>query len=320
MADQEFARRIRERYPEGLTGIFCIGATRRTYILEQNRSAANPGKIANFAAQGKYIMGRYFAFIEQFFGLGGQNVIIAALSFRSFFERGADYASAVVPEVLRLIGEEACDHYHRLNVDPYFIGLESLTILPPDSPTYAMTQQFRTFQTSWSYAEGRHKVVWEIATIPSLTFWHIFEHMSEMERAALNEEIASSGGLDDLYRRLYARFARAAYGTDIPIPHLYVGTNMSGDLKTRSPMPLALTGGDYVRMFYTPYPTLFMTETAMKAMLEDLAFGDRFHSLKKDYDGRYTPELAESEYKRILALAADPEATLGLSRRIAMKE
>jgi hypothetical protein len=58
----------------------------------------------------------------------------------------------------------------------------------------------------------------------------------------------------------------------------------------------------------------------MKAMLEDLAFGDRFHSLKKDYDGRYTPELAEAEYQRICALAADPEATLGLSRKVALEE
>ena len=42
MADAEFAQRIRERYPEGLTGLFAIGATRRTYILDRNRHRKIP--------------------------------------------------------------------------------------------------------------------------------------------------------------------------------------------------------------------------------------------------------------------------------------
>lgn len=320
MVDLEFARRMQERYPEGLTGVCAIGATRRTFILDQNRAAANPGQIEDFAAQGEYLLGRYFAFIEQFFGLGGQNIIITALSFRSFFERGDEYARVVVPEALRLIGDAACEQYQHLNADPYFIGLESLTILPPESPVYQMAQQFQMFQKRWVYGENRRKIVWEIATIPPLTFWRVIERMSEDERAAFNAEIAVAGGVDDLYHTLYTRFARAAYGTDIPVPQFYLGTNMSGDLKPRAPLPLALTGGDYLRMFYTPYPTLFMTETAMKVMLEDLAFGKRFHSMGTDYDGRYTPELAEAEYQRIMALSADPESTLGLSRRVAVEE
>ena len=48
MADAEFAQRIRERYPEGLTGLFAIGATRRTFILDRNRHRENPGHIADF--------------------------------------------------------------------------------------------------------------------------------------------------------------------------------------------------------------------------------------------------------------------------------
>ncbi len=32
-----FADRIRERFPEGLTGIFAIGGTRTTFILEHNQ-------------------------------------------------------------------------------------------------------------------------------------------------------------------------------------------------------------------------------------------------------------------------------------------
>ena len=37
-----FAAQIHARYPEGLTGLFAIGATRRTYILERQRDQARP--------------------------------------------------------------------------------------------------------------------------------------------------------------------------------------------------------------------------------------------------------------------------------------
>ena len=48
VVDKEFSERIRERYPEGLTAILAIGATRTTYILEHNRESETPGKITDF--------------------------------------------------------------------------------------------------------------------------------------------------------------------------------------------------------------------------------------------------------------------------------
>jgi hypothetical protein len=318
MADAEFARRIRERYPEGLTGLFAIGATRRTFILDRNRHNENPGHIADFSEQGAYLQQQYFRFISTFFDLGGQNMLIAALSFRSFFERGGEYAELVSQEVLRLLNDDACEYYKRAGIDPYFVGIDTLTLLPPESPAHATALRMIEFQKKWSYAEGRRKLIWEIASIPLYTFWQAYEGLSAEERQALEGEVESAVGLNEIYNRLYGRFSQMAYGTQIPIPHLYLGTNMSGDLKFRTPMPLALTGGDYLRMFYVPYPPLFMSEDAMKTMLNDLAFGDRFHSLKTDYNGRYTPELAEAEYQRIQQLSADPGAILGLSRRVRM--
>ena len=172
------------------------------------------------------------------------------------------------------------------------------------------------FHQRWHYVEGRRKLLWEIASIPLYSFWQTCATLSETERQAVEGEIASAGGLNDVFYGMYQRFSRSAYGTDFPVPHFYLGTNMSGDLKFRTPMALALTGGDYLRMFYVPYPPLFMTEAAMKTMLDDLAFGKRFHSLKTDYAGRYTPELAEAEYQRIMELSADPSNILGLSRRV----
>jgi hypothetical protein len=53
MTDPSFADRIRVRYPEGLTGVFAIGGTRTTYVLEQNRQTSDPGRIDNFATQGE---------------------------------------------------------------------------------------------------------------------------------------------------------------------------------------------------------------------------------------------------------------------------
>lgn len=320
MADIKFARRIRERYPEGLTGLFAIGATRRTYILERNRHSENPGHIVDFSEQAAYLQTKYFDFIRQFFDLGGQNMLIAALSFRSFFERGGEYAELVSQEVLRLADETAASFYKSQQIDPYFVGLDTLRTLPADSPAHQTALQLDEFQRGWSYAEGRRKLLWEIASIPLYTFWQAYSTLTPEEQMALESEVDTAPGLNDVFHRLYQRFGKLAYGTEIPVPHFYLGTNMSGDLKFRTPMSLALTGGDYLRMFYVPYPTLFMGKAAMRTMLNDLAFGKRFHSLKTDYSGRYTPELAEMEYARIQELAADPTAILGLSRRVAVEK
>jgi hypothetical protein len=188
---------------------------------------------------------------------------------------------------------------------------------PEDSPIYQMGQQLAEFQNRWSYQEGRQKLVWEIASLPLYTFWQAFQDMAPEEHEQINSEIASQENLEDIYRSLYRRFSRAAYGTDIPMPHFYLGTNKSGDLKWRSPMPLALSGGDYLRMFYTPYPSLFIRRETLQAILEDLAFKDRFYSAKTDYSGQYTPELVQAEYERVMELSSRPETTLGLSRKVA---
>ncbi len=316
MSSQSFAERIRARYPEGLTGVFAIGGTRTTYVLEQNRLSADPGRIESFATQGEYIVNRYWDFCRTFYDLGGQNMIITAFSFRGFYNRGAEYAELVTQEMLRLIGDGALDFYRSNEVDPYFVGIDSMLVLPPDNPAHQVAQQFVDFQRQWPYQSGRPKLIWEIASIPLFSFWDTFQRMTDAERQALDAEIRSQTNLEETNRILYRHFSRAAYGTDIPMPHFYLGTNKSGDLKWRSPMPLALSGGDYLRMFYTPYPSLFTTAETMQTILEDLAFKDRFYSPKTDYSGQYTSELVQAEYDRVMDLSADPLTTLGLSRRV----
>ncbi len=321
MAEQSFADRIHERYPEGLTGIFAIGGTRTTYILEQNRDNDDPGHIADFAHHGEYLLQRYFEFAEMFYNLGGQNMIITAFSFRGFYNRGTEYAQFVTQEMLRFTNDFALAEYQRLDVDPYFTGIDTLLLFPEDSPVHQLGQSLLDFQANWSYQSGRRKLIWEIASIPLYTFWQTGQMADESFHQELADFMQDQGDdLEAVYRALYSKFAQAAYGTDVPMPHFYLGTNKSGDLKWRSPLPLALSGGDYLRSFYTPYPTLFITPPVMQAILEDLAFKDRFFSDKTDYKGKFTRELAQAEYDRVMNLREDPNEVVGLSRRVIIEE
>lgn len=316
MPPHEFADRIRQRYPEGLTGVFAVGGTRTTYILEQNRQVEDPGRITDFAAHGEYLLRRYWQLLDNFFDLGGQNAIVTMFSFRGFHNRGSEYASLVNNEMLRLIGDNAQAYYHERDVDPYFAGIEPFKLLPDDYGTRDVAEQFEAFQQAWDYREGRHKLIWEMASIPLFTFWQADLHTSPEVHEQLMAEVEAQTTLEDVYRVLYRHFCRAAYGTDLPMPHFYLGTNKSGDLKWRSPMPLALSGGDYLRMFFTPYPTLFITQESLQALLEDLAFNKRFFSDKTDYSGKYSPELVQAEYDRVMELSSSPEHVLGLARRV----
>jgi hypothetical protein len=100
------------------------------------------------------------------------------------------------------------------------------------------------------------------------------------------------------------------------MPHFYLGSNRNGEMKLHAMLPIALLCGGDFRVFYTPYPTLFMTRETWQVMLEDLAFGKAKRSKKLDYSGQWTPEQAEAEYQRIQALRADPQSTLGLIRPV----
>jgi hypothetical protein len=142
------------------------------------------------------------------------------------------------------------------------------------------------------------------------------QDMTPEEREAMDHQIESLTSMDAIYETMYKFFSRKAYGTEMPYPAFYLGTNKSGDLKWRSPLPIALSGGEYMRMFYTPYPSLFITQGTMRTILDNLAFKERFHSLNTDYKDRYSAELVEAEYQRVMALSSDPSTTLGFSRQV----
>src|SRR5258708_6342407 len=155
----EFAARIRERFPEGLTGIFAIGGTRTFYILEQQRLTANPGEM-NFSDYGEYVEGRYRDFIKNFMDLGGQNAIITALSYLAFVTpgtRGPEYGPLAAKETMRLAGESFQAFYKEYNIDPYFVGIDTLLNLPTIPEARHLAEHLVEFQRNWNYREGARK-------------------------------------------------------------------------------------------------------------------------------------------------------------------
>lgn len=314
--DADFAERIREHYQDkgGLTGVFAIGGTRTTYILEKQRHLADPGHLNDMNDQIDYIQSRYHDFISMFQNLGGQNMVIAASSFRAFAgQRGPDYIRWIAEAVSNLHNESFQRFYRQNGIDPYFIGIDVFLAQKEDSPARKTAEGMQEFQKSWPYAPGRFKLVWEIAPV---CLYSLINAIRADDQAELDSVVAETGDLEKLFHQIYERYAPTIYGTEMPLPDFYLGTNKSGDIKIRSPMPFTLTGGEYMRSYYTPYPTLFMRQETLRYILNDLAFGERFQSLKADYSGRYTSELAQAEYARVIELSSHAENTVGLSRRL----
>jgi len=309
-----FAERIRAHYPEGLTGIFAIGGTRTAYILERRRGYPDPGQIDDYADYAQYTLEQYLRLVALFFELGGTNLIIPPLSYQAFYERGEEYTQIILDHTLLLISEPARRLYERVGADPVFVGIDTLRHLPEGTPFHALGDRLHRFHQEWPARPGRRKVIWEIAPIPLYSFWKAAQVMPPCEQRALAAALESATDMRDMYRALFAYYARAALGVEIPVPHFYVGTNRNGDLKLRSMVPIALLAGGPFRLFYVPYPSLFITRDVLRTILHDLAFGRAPDSKQYDYAGQLSPGWAEAEYERVQALLADPGAIAGLKR------
>lgn len=316
----DFARRIRERFPEGLTGVLVIGGTRTHYILTRNRQSAEPGSIPNYDDYMDYALGLTLDLIQSFFDLGGENLIVALFSYQGFEERGPAYKAQAASMCLRVINEQALAFYRANDIDPYFAGIDTLLHLPPGTVERDLGEQFDQFHKTWDYQPGRRKIVWEVAPVPLFSFWQAAAVMPAEEREAVERTLAETDDMDVMYKTLYRYYARASYGTDIPMPHFYLGTNRNGDMKPRAMLPIALLCGGAFRFYYTPYPSLFITHETLQVILDDLAFGKPLRSMQADYKGQFSEELAEAEYARVLELSADPYSTVGLVRNTTVRD
>jgi hypothetical protein len=313
MSDEiQFAARIRERYPEGLTGIYAVGGTRTAYILERKRYSQNPGQIDDFADYAQYTLNQYLRLLKDYFELGGRNLIIPPLSYQAFYERGEEYTRIILKYTLQLIGDQATTLYEQCEADPYFVGIDTLLQLPDTQAIRGLGVKLQQFQNEWPYSPGRRKIIWEIAPIPLYSFWRADLVMPAAARREVETALNSTTDMLEMYRVLFSYYSRAALGVEIPVPHLYIGTNRNGDLKLRSMIPIALMAGGPFRLFYLPYPSLFMTRSVLQTILTDLAFGSKSSSKGYDYSGQYTSEYAQAEYRRVLELVSDPQAIVGL--------
>lgn len=315
MSDEKaFAQRIREHYPEGLTAIVPVGGTRTMFVLEHNRNSDDPGKFS-LDDYSNYLLDLYFNLITTFFDLGGQNIIIPVVQYQSFYERGEDYTKAVSDHTPQLVGEKAQKFYRENNIDAYFPGIDTLLHVEGNKVANDLGKELKAFQDSWQYSEGARKVIWEVSSIPLFSYWNAETFMGTEEQQKLDTRLNSTTDLREIHDNLYDYYSYAAYGTALPRPHFYLGTNRNGDLKLRSMIPISLECGSEMRLYYLPYPTLYVTKQTLQAILEDLTFSERLRSKQGDYKGKFTPELAEAEYQRIMALRDDPTAVVGLSRR-----
>ena len=313
---QTFAERIRERYPEGLTAMLAIGGTRMTYILDTQSGTQNPGSMGDMRDYARDMNARMRTLIHTYLDLGGQNVIIPLLSYQLFEnERGAEYADLTARMALDLLDEEWVGFYRENQIDPYFAGIDTLLRFPERPLSYELGVACERFNQGWAYQEGRHKLIWEVAPIPLYSIWRAPEVMDE-RAVQLEADLDSASNLQTIHDTLYRYYARAVYGTEMPTPHFYLGTNRNGDLKLRAILPIALLCGGQTRLFFTPYPTMYITRETLQTILEDLAFGKRLRSLQTDYSGQLTPELVATERERVLQLSGDPRSTLGLTRSV----
>ncbi len=313
--EKKFAERIRQRFPEGLTGILAIGGSRIGYILQHNRDEEDPGHIdlANYTAT---TLAQFFTLIERFFMLGGQNLVIPTLSYQRFTVYDVKYREYISATTLMLTEPDAVRFYQRHNIDPYFVGIDTLFKLPADNPGHQLGIALTAFQQAWNYQEGRRKLLWEIAPIPLYSFWNAKNSVDAETLADVEHEIEQMTDLDMIYQTLYRLYARAVYGTEIPVPHFYIGTNRNGDLKLRSMLPISLLNRSNTRFYFTPYPTLFISPETFQAIIEDVAFGSTLSSTKSDYAARLTPEVVREEFERVMALSADTQTTIGFVRHI----
>jgi hypothetical protein len=314
---QEFADRIRQRYPEGLTGIVAVGGTRTTYILEHNRSAPDPGVIRDFEDYARQMLGKYMNLVSNFFALGGQNVVMPLLSYQRFdYERGEGYIHTLGQYCLWLTQGHVLETYRLLDADPYFVGIDTLLRFSERAAACELAEALDAFQRQWQYQPGRRRIIWEIAPISLFSMWEAQAKLDDESRQTLESAMKSAPSLEALAQTMYKFYAKALYGTDLPMPHFYLGSNRNGDMKLRAFLPFALYMGSPLRLYYTPYPSLFTTRETLMSILEDLAFGKTLSATSSaDYTGKFTTELAEAEYQRVIALASTPDSVIGWTRR-----
>lgn len=297
--------RIQEKYPEGLTGIFALGGTRTSYITQCRRDEDEPGAIEDFEHYGEYSLSRSLDIMKQFFNLGGTHAIWEVLDIQRFSGERKDYIDPAIQAIYRLIDDQRREFYLANHIDPYFAGIDTLMYLAKDHPAQQLAQVLRHFSVFWKRQPTHRKLIMSIAAIPVYTFSHLLHGATYDEQNLL-----------DLAQQLYKQYATAAYGVYVPPPVFYLGQARNGSMQSASRLPLALDITGKLRLYYTPYPSLYLTCEGLETILEDvLRSGDNPQHRQYDYRGQMTSAMANQLHEEYCKLASQPDSILGLSRR-----
>lgn len=315
-SDMPLKERINEHIPEGLTGILSLGGTRTAYVLEKGRYQDDPGKIEQFEDYASWALAKMFDIIEMFFELGGANLMIAHLAIQRFSERSERYIKGVVDGSMLMIDKNAQVFYRKNRINPYFAGIDTLLHLPSDTLAHSLGVAFHDFQANWELIPDGRKLVWEVAPIPLFSFWRAPVVLGDEQSAALAEAIAKETNLERLYERLYDYYSLAAYGVEFPMPHFYLGSNRNRDLKLRALLPFTLDIMGPMRLYYLPYPSLFMKRVGFERILEDLLQDKRFRVVDNDYRGTMSQADAQHLYDYFQMLSEDIDSTVGLAESV----
>ena len=179
-------------------------------------------------------------------------------------------------------------------------GIDTLRAAPTRiHPRTKTAQAMAEFPTAWPYAEGRRKLIWEIASIPLYSFWQAYASACQQRNAKLlKARMHAAAGLNEVFHR-FISFLSERLRDEIPVPHFYLGTNMSGDLKFRTPMA---AGANRRRLSADVLCALSAAVHDRRRDEDDAGRSGLRQALSLAQDGlcgRYTPELAEAEYQRI---------------------
>ena len=275
---------------DNITIIISIGGTRRAFILEENRNAPEPGQF-EFSDYFEYSLRKTRQIIQYYFDEGGNNLILELLDIpRLSGSRGDEYARLVIQYMYRLIDEEFQLFYESVPVQPYFIGLEPLQLLPDDHPGYQLAIKLDAFNRT-RQQEHPQKLFLNVVAIPFLSIYlHPF---------APDLTVTDYADLQTLETSFYNHFSSKIYGAIIPKPLAYIGTSINGDMKITSAMPLAL-GLEYgFRLFYLPYPSFFITRELFRKIITELKYIDQQKPMIQ-YD--INKQVANRSYKDMLKL------------------
>src|SRR5579859_3209370 len=127
---ETLASQLQAAYPQGLTGIFISGTTRRQYLYE--RGDSSDGRITDFSDYVDYMLRKVLELARLFYAYGGRHFITPLFWWNAFESRGSELARMYRDFGGNLVKGMAQAFYEEEKVTPIFLGLDTWLAMPPD--------------------------------------------------------------------------------------------------------------------------------------------------------------------------------------------